>query len=294
MKIANRDFDFDNNIYVMGIVNVTPDSFSDGGKYVKTEEAVKHALKLIEDGADIIDVGGESTRPGSSRVCADEEISRVIPVIEGVRKVSDIPISVDTYKPEVALNALKSGANIINDVNGLVDGNMAKVAGSYEYVIAMHNPKPFGFDCVNAKKRVQVETDGGFDAAMASDYFMDKFLGEMKEIALRAKTEGIEKNRLMLDPGIGFFKNHEENITILRNLSKIRELGFPILLGCSKKRVIKETVGEDNLLAGTLATTAMAFWSGANVVRVHDVKENVTFLQMLKEGYGVKNGLYFN
>lgn len=261
MKIGSREFPINQRTYIMGILNVTPDSFSDGGKHNQLEQAVEHALKMVEEGADIIDIGGESTKPGYTMISAEEEINRVVPVIREIRKKSDIPISIDSYKSEVAKAALDAGADMVNDIWGLkYDKEMAEVVKSYQAVIClMHNRKTPSYE--NFLK--DVKTD----------------LQESIDIAYQA---GIDMNKIILDPGIGFAKNYEMNLKLIRNLELMHEQGFPILIGASKKSVVGLTLKEEveNRLSGTLAITVMAVMKGCQFIRVHDIKENYQAIKM--------------
>lgn len=239
---------------IMGILNVTPDSFSDGGRYNDTERALLHALRLVEEGADIIDIGGESTRPDHDPVGAEEELARVIPVVEAIhRHAPHIPLSVDTYKAEVARRAIEAGAHIINDIWGFKeDPEMAKTAAELGCpVILMHN------------RRNRDYTD------LVEDVKRD--LLESVEIA---RTAGVKDDNILLDPGIGFAKDHEENLQVMASLDKLVELGFPVLLATSRKRFIQSTLGSpaQDVLEGTAATVAYGIAQGCQLVRVHDVK----------------------
>ncbi len=261
MKIGNRDFPIGERTYLMGILNVTPDSFSDGGKHNRREEALHHARLLIEEGADIIDVGGESTRPNYTMISEEEEIARVIPVIEAIRREFDIPISIDTYKSKVAKAACEAGANLINDIWGLkYDPEMARIVKEQDTAVClMHNRK--AIDYTDFKK----------------DFYQD-----MKESLVIAENAGISKNKIILDPGIGFAKTYEMNLYLINHLEELQEFGFPVLLGASRKSVIgltlKETV--ENRLSGTIATSVMAVMKGCQFIRVHDVKENLRAIRM--------------
>ncbi len=237
---------------IMGILNVTPDSFSDGGRYNTVERAVAQARRLVEDGADILDIGGESTRPGSAAVSLEEELERIIPVIEAVSRELDTPISVDTYKPEAAKLALEAGASIINDIWGFRrDRRMAEVAAAYGCpVVLMHN------------REEPVYAD--FQADVKHDL--------LESVAI-AREAGVDPARIILDPGIGFAKNQAENLYMLRHLGEIAALGYPVLLGTSRKRVIRNVldVGTDEADSGTAATVAWGIAQGMNIMRVHDV-----------------------
>lgn len=237
---------------IMGILNVTPDSFSDGGRYHTVEAAVAQARKLVEDGADILDIGGESTRPGSAAVPLEEELHRIIPVIEAVSRELDTPISVDTYKPEAARLALKAGASIINDIWGFRrDPRMAEVAAEYGCpVVLMHNR----------------------EEPVYADFLADVKRDLLESISI-ARHAGVDPAQIILDPGIGFAKNQAENLYMLRHLGEITALGYPVLLGTSRKRVIRNVlnVDTDEADSGTAATVAWGIAQGMNIMRVHDV-----------------------
>lgn len=237
---------------IMGILNVTPDSFSDGGRYNTVERAVAQARRLVEDGADILDIGGESTRPGSAAVSLEEELERIIPVIEAVSRELDTPISVDTYKPEAAKLALEAGASIINDIWGFRrDRRMAEVAAAYGCpVVLMHNR----------------------EEPVYADFLADVKHDLLESVAI-AREAGVDPARIILDPGIGFAKNQAENLYMLRHLGEIAALGYPVLLGTSRKRVIRNVldVGTDEADSGTAATVAWGIAQGMNIMRVHDV-----------------------
>lgn len=255
MKIGNKVINFDERTYVMGILNITPDSFSDGGNYNEVDVAVKRAKEMIEEGADIIDIGGESTRPGADYVSEEEEIERVVPIIKAIKKELDVLISIDTYKSKTAEAAIKAGADIINDVWGFKkDRDMAKVAAKYNIpCILMHNrePKPY--------------------KNLMKDVIED--LIESINIALDA---GVKREDIILDPGIGFAKTYEENLIVMDNLEKIVELGFPVLLATSRKSMIGLALDlpVNERVEGTVATTVIGIMKGCRMVRVHDVLEN--------------------
>lgn len=255
MKIGNKEFKLGERTYVMGILNATPDSFSDGGKFNEVEIALKRVEEMIKQGADIIDVGGESTRPGFNVVEADEEIKRVVPVIKGIKEKFDIPVSIDTYKAETAEAAIKAGADIINDVWGFKkDKNMAAVAEKYDVpCILMHNRKDKPYE--NLMEDVKND------------------LNESIEIAMNA---GVRKENIILDPGIGFAKTYEENLIVMKNLKEIRNMGYPVLLGTSRKSMIGNALNlpVDQRVEGTLVTTVMGIMAGCEFIRVHDVLEN--------------------
>jgi len=257
LTFNNKKLTLGERTLIMGILNVTPDSFSDGGKFNETTRAVDHAIKMIHEGADIIDIGGESTRPGSAEVSQQEEIDRVVPVIEALNQHIKAPISIDTYKAKVAELALKSGADMVNDVWGLQrEPDIAKVAAEHDVpVFAMHN---------------QVGTEYEIDIIESMKFFFDKTI----EIALKA---GISEKKIILDPGIGFGKTPIQNIHVMSRLDEIKALGYPILLGTSRKSMIGKILDlpSDKRVEGTVATTVIGIMTGVEVVRVHDITENL-------------------
>ena len=263
MKIGNREFDVENRTYVMGILNVTPDSFSDGGKYNNIDMALKHAQSMVEDGADIIDVGGESTRPGYTLISEDEEISRVVPVIEALVKEFDIPVSIDTYKSKVAEAAVQAGSTLVNDIWGFkYDSRMAEVlAQSGVACCLMHN------------RDMEKNPYNNYLADVISD------LQECVNIAHKA---GVADDRIILDPGVGFGKDLNMNLQITNNLELLSILGYPVLLGTSRKSMIGLTLDlpVTERAEGTIATSVMGVMKGCSFVRVHDVKENKRAIKM--------------
>jgi dihydropteroate synthase len=254
--------DFRNRTLVMGILNVTPDSFSDGGRYNRLDDALAHARKLAADGADIIDVGGESTRPGSQPVSLEEELERVIPVVEAVAREIDLPISVDTYKAEVARQAVRAGAHIINDVWGAKkDPDMARTAAELDVpIILMHN-----------REKAEYRS------------LMDDICADLLESVEIVKQAGVRDERIILDPGIGFAKTYEDNLTVMRHLERVTSLGYPVLLGTSRKSMIGRTLDlpPDERVEGTAATVALGIVKGCRIVRVHDVKEMARVCRMM-------------
>lgn len=238
---------------VMGVLNVTPDSFSDGGLYIEKDKAVTHARELEADGADILDIGGESTRPGYTKVSGEEELRRVLPVIQAVTQQVNVPVSIDTYKAETARQALEAGATIINDIwGGKADPEMAKVAARYEVpIILMHNR-------VNA------------------DYtdLLPDIIADLQESIAIARRAGVCDTQIILDPGIGFGKNYEQNLEVMANLQEITDLGYPVLLGTSRKGMIAQTLNlpKHDRVEGTGATVCLGIEKGCQIVRVHDVK----------------------
>ena len=248
---------------VMGILNVTPDSFSDGGRYTEVDAAVEHAVRMVEAGADILDIGGESTRPGAQPVPADEEIRRVIPVIRAVREaLPRVPISIDTYKAETARRALEAGAHILNDVWGLkADPEMAKTAAEFGCpVVISHN---------------RAESAGYADIAR-------EVAAELLDSVRLALDHGVDPRNIWLDPGIGFAKETKDNLELMGRLDEIVRLGYPVLLGTSRKRFIRHTLDlpVDDVVEGTAATVALGIAQGCQIVRVHDVDRIVRTVRM--------------
>ncbi|GAF17663.1 dihydropteroate synthase [Bacillus sp. JCM 19046] len=239
---------------IMGILNVTPDSFSDGGKYNNLDRALQHVNKMVDLGADIIDVGGESTRPGYQPVSVDEELSRVVPIIEGISTRIDVPLSIDTFKAKTADAALTAGASIINDVWGAkADSQMAGVAVKYDApIILMHNRDNMNYGS-----------------------FIDDVIQDLNDSVSICLNSGVDKNKIWLDPGVGFAKSHEQNLQIMRELDQIVGLGMPVLLGTSRKSLIAKTLNlpVDERVEGTGATVCLGIAKGVSIVRVHDVKE---------------------
>lgn len=261
MKIGNRTFDTENRTYIMGILNVTPDSFSDGGKWNSLSAAVDHAKAMAEEGADIIDIGGESTRPGHQQISEDEEIERVVPIIQAVKRELDIPVSIDTYKARVAQAAVEAGADLVNDIWGLkYDPEMAGViARSGAACCLMHNKNGTEYQ----------------------DFYPD-MLRETEECVKLAKAAGIAEDKIILDPGVGFGKTYEMNLETIHYMERFHSLGYPMLLGTSRKSVIGLTLDlpADQRVEGTLVTTVMAVMKKYAFVRVHDVEENARVIRM--------------
>ncbi|MCX7678402.1 MAG: dihydropteroate synthase [Spirochaetes bacterium] len=258
---------------IMGILNVTPDSFYDGGRYISFEDAVAHALEMVEMGADIIDVGGESTRPGASFVPAEVEISRVCPVIEEIAKKCKVPISIDTTKAVVAREAIRCGASMVNDISGLTfDDEMVRVVA-------------------DANAHVVISHIRGTPQTMQQNVEYDDLLQEVRTFLQRAIEKalaaGVMREKIIIDPGIGFGKSLEGNYEILNNISFFKELGFPLLIGLSRKSLIGKLYDADeDRLPATIALNAIAVYLGADIVRVHDVRPHVLALkavEMLKK-----------
>ncbi|MBS3816414.1 MAG: dihydropteroate synthase, partial [Candidatus Thermoplasmatota archaeon] len=253
---------------IMGILNVTPDSFYDGGDYDAAEKAVERGVEMAEEGADIIDIGGESTRPGSERISKQKELERVVPVIEELSSQIDIPISIDTYKPKVAEKAVEAGADIVNDVFALrQEGMPEKIAGLDVPVIMMH---------MQGKPK-DMQEDPSYEDVIGD---ISSFFHERIEVAKKA---GIEEEKIIIDPGIGFGKKLEHNLEILDRLDEFSSLGYPVLLGASRKSFLGEILGKkaDNRLYGSLAVAADAVEKGVSVLRVHDVKETKDVVQTM-------------
>lgn len=258
--------------HVMGIVNVTPDSFSDGGKFSSTELAVAHALQLIAEGADILDIGGESTRPGATSVSLNEELSRVIPVIQALSAVSTVPLSIDTYKPEVMREAIAAGADIVNDVRALQEGQgqesaLAIVANSNVGVCLMHMQ--------GMPQTMQVNPSYGNVVAEVKQFLTDRLHAAM--------ARGIARERVLLDPGFGFGKTTAHNIALIQHLDSLTDIGQPLLVGLSRKAVLGKIAGgdEQQRLHAGIAASVLSVMKGARIVRVHDVKATVDALKVV-------------
>ncbi len=261
MKIGNREFAPTGHTYVMGILNVTPDSFSDGGKYNHMDAALYHVEEMLAQGMDLLDIGGESTRPGYTMLPPQEEIDRVLPVISAVKARFDVPVSLDTYKSEVAQAGLKAGADLINDIWGLkYDAIMASVSAAA------------GVPCCLMHNRQEAEYR----------QFLPELLEDLLETMLIADRAGIDREKIILDPGVGFGKTYDHNLEVLANLPSLHTLGCPVLLGTSRKSVIGLTLDlpADQRVEGTLVTSVYAAQSGCMFVRVHDIKENVRAIRM--------------
>ena len=261
MRIGKREFDVENHTYVMGILNVTPDSFSDGGKWDKLDKALFRAEQMLEEGADLLDIGGESTRPDFVPVSAQEEADRILPVVEQIRSRFDPVISVDTWKASVAEQAARAGADLINDIWGLRKGNdmAAVIAREGMACCLMHNK--------------ETNVYGNLMADLCRETL------ESVEMAVRA---GISADRILVDPGIGFALDYPQNLEVMRHLKEFCRIGYPVLLGCSRKSFIGRTLDlpVKERLPGTLVTTVLAVQAGCAFVRVHDVKENVQAVRM--------------
>lgn len=269
MKIGERTFQVAESAYVMGILNVTPDSFSDGGKFISIESALRQAEKMVDEGADIIDVGGESTRPGYQKISDEEEIQRTAHIIELIKTRFDIPVSIDTYKGKVALAALQAGADLVNDIWGLkYDRNLAKVIAEA------------GVPCCLMHNREQAVYHN----------FMEDVKSDLRESLEIAGEAGIAQDKIILDPGVGFGKTYEHNLQIIYKLKELKTFGCPVLLGASRKSVVGIALDlpVEERLEGTLAITVLGVMAGCAFVRVHDVLANKRAIQMaeaVREGW---------
>jgi dihydropteroate synthase len=264
LRLTFKEFSFDlsRKTLLMGILNVTPDSFSDGGTYYDIEKAVRHAHDMVHDGADIIDIGGESTRPGSEAVSLEEELGRVIPVIEKLSGTIPVPLSIDTYKSEIAQKALDAGATVVNDISGLrFDPDMAKVVANNQVpVIVMH--------IKGTPKDMQANPVYG--------NLIEEIIEYLEESSGIAEEAGVSPDKIIIDPGIGFGKTFEDNLEIIQRVSEFERLGKPILIGPSRKAFIGKILGDAppmERVEGTAAAIAVSIMNGANIIRVHDVKE---------------------
>lgn len=283
MRIGSRDFDVRNQTYVMGILNVTPDSFSDGGKWNSMDRALKHVEDMLAEGMDILDIGGESTRPGSDYSMPEqEEMERVLPCIEAVKARFDVPISLDTYKSRVAEAGIAVGVDLINDIWGLKwDSDMGRV-------IAKHGVAC----CLMHNRRAIVQEGNGESTENRFGYqnFLEDVKADLAESAELGRQAGISREQIILDPGVGFAKSYEQNLAILGHLDALQSLDYPILLGTSRKSVVGLTLNlpVTERLEGTLATTVLGVLKGCAFVRVHDVKENVRAIRMTRAILGAE------
>jgi dihydropteroate synthase len=254
--------DYGKKTLIMGILNITPDSFSDGGKFFNLENAIKHAEQMVEQGADIIDIGGESTRPGHTPLSAEEELERVIPVIKAISKQIKVPISIDTFKAQVARQSIEAGAHIINDIWGAkADPNMAAAAAELKCpIILMHNRPNHDYQ-----------------------YFMRDALNDLYESIMLVKAAGVKDENIILDPGIGFAKDYHQDMEMMQNLDKLVATGYPVLLAASRKRMIGNATGlpVDQRVEGTGASVCYGIQKGCQIVRVHDVKEIARMAKMM-------------
>ncbi|HEX8286988.1 MAG TPA: dihydropteroate synthase [Pyrinomonadaceae bacterium] len=278
-QTSERRINYSEKALIMAILNVTPDSFSDGGKFRSIDEALRRVEKFIEEGADFLDIGGESTRPNSVRISADEEIQRVAPVIEAIVKRFDVPVSIDTSKSEVAEKAIEAGAEIINDISGLrFDERIAEVAAKHKTgLVMMHLRGTFEtMHKLEPVENILSEVSSGFHQSIET-----------------AKSFSVESERIALDVGIGFSKTLEQNLELIAKLDKlVAEFAeYPMLVGASRKSFIGKITGADSPLErinGSIASAAIAVWNGANIVRVHDVKETRETLKVVNAIAGKK------
>lgn len=262
IECGDYTLNYHDKTLIMGILNITPDSFSDGGKFSTIDLAIKRAEEMLQHGADIIDIGGESTRPGASTVTQEEELDRVIPVIKNLSRVIKAPISIDTYKAEVAKQAIEAGASIINDVWGAkADPNMAKVAAEYDVpIILMHN-----------------RTNKNYEQLIP-----DMIVDLMESVAI-AKEAGVKDEKIILDPGVGFAKTMDDNLEVMRNLDAFVQVGYPVLLGTSRKSFIGHIldVPPTERMEGTGATVCLGIQKGCHIMRIHDVLEMSRMAKMM-------------
>lgn len=263
MIIGKQEFDTKHHTYIMGILNITPDSFSDGGNYNHIDKALFRVETMIKEGMDILDIGGESTRPGYRMISEEEEIERVVPVIEAVKCRFDVPVSLDTYKAKVAKAGIEAGADMINDIWGLLyDTDMADVIAKANVACClMHNKEEANYH-----------------------NFMEDVKTDLYRSIDLAEKAGIEKNKIMLDPGVGFGKTYEQNLEVIRRIGEAKTLGYPVLLGTSRKSVIGLTLDlpVEERLNGTLATSAYGIMQGCSFLRVHDIKEHRQLIKMME------------
>lgn len=277
LHIGGRLFNWGERTHIMGVVNVTDDSFSGDGLGHDVDAAVAQAERMVREGADLIDVGGESTRPGAEPVAVEEELGRVLPVLEALTRQLDVPISIDTYESEVAAAAVEAGASLINDVWGLrMDRQLAEVAARHQVpLVLMHNRS-------RPKDAVQTERLGGRYLGVEYNDLMGDIIRELRESIDLALQAGVEMHSIIVDPGVGFGKTVEQSLQIIGSLSELRVLGRPVLLGPSRKSFIGFTLGvpPDERVEGTSAAVAVGIANGADIVRVHDVKEMARVARM--------------
>ena len=267
LRCGNFHFDLSRPL-VMGIVNVTPDSFSDGGQHLRRDAAITHAQQLIAEGADIIDIGGESTRPGARPVGIQEELDRVLPIIEGLRGIS-VPISIDTCKPEVMQAAIAAGAQMVNDINALQDAAAMNAAATANVAVCLMHK-------LGDPQTMQRQPQYLDVVAEVGEFLRGRIAA--------AEAAGIVRERIAIDPGFGFGKTLEHNLDLLRHLDKLRELGVPVLAGLSRKSMLGAITGQDvnHRVPASVAAALIAVQRGANIVRVHDVRETVDALKILR------------
>lgn len=263
MIIGQKHFDIGKRMYIWGILNVTPDSFSDGGNFTQIDQALFHVEQMIDDGMDMVDIGGESTRPGYQKLSEDEEIARVVPVIEAVKARFDIPVSLDTYKSGVARAGIRAGADLINDIWGLqYDDQMASVIAEHKVAC-----------CIMHNRQEDVYHN-----------FIEDVCEDLSRSIQIAEKAGIADDKIILDPGIGFAKSREENLKLMQQVDLLKHFGYPVLLAASRKSVIGLTLDlpVTERVEGTIAISVLAAMKGCSFVRVHDVKENVRAVRMIE------------
>ncbi|NPC90799.1 dihydropteroate synthase [Bacillus sp. WMMC1349] len=272
LTAKHHTLSYEDQTLIMGILNVTPDSFSDGGKYNSIDRAVIHAKQLVKDGAHILDIGGESTRPGADKVSLDEELTRVIPIIEKLVQEIDVPISIDTYKAKVADEAIKAGAVIINDVWGAkADPQMASITAAHDVpIVLMHNRKERNY----------------------TNLIPDMISDLMESVSI-AKTAGVKEHHIVIDPGIGFAKTYSDNLAVMKQLEAFCQLGYPVLLGTSRKTFIGRVLDlpPEERAEGTGATVCLGIQKGCDIVRVHDVKQ-ISRMAKMMDAMMDKGGVY--
>ena len=259
LKLRDHVLPIGEHTCIMGVLNVTPDSFSDGGEYLDERKALEHAVRMAEEGADIIDIGGESSRPGAEAISTEEELARILPVIKAIRKKINVPLSVDTYKSEVARRALAEGASVVNDISALrMDPKMASVIADHDAGLVLMHMK-------GTPRTMQEEP--------AYDDVVSEVCGYLSQSIETAEDAGIDPDKIMIDPGIGFGKTLEHNLMLLRNLGELEDLEKPILVGTSRKSFIGKITGKrvEDRAFGTATSVALAIMNGASIVRVHDV-----------------------
>lgn len=281
LHLKNRDIDLEEKVVVMGVLNLTPDSFYDGGRYTREAQALRRVEEMIGEGADIIDVGGESVRPGAEPINLDEELSRVMPVIKKVRRLFSITVSIDTYKAEVARQAIEEGAEMVNDISGLrFDPDLRKIVAGYGVPLILVHIK-------GTPKNMQDNP--------RYHCLMEEIISYLRESIKLAEESGVDPARIIVDPGIGFGKTTAHNLEILRRLERLKSLGKPILVGLSRKSFIGNVLGlpQEERLEGGLAATCMAVSGGARIVRTHDVKPTrraVDMVQAILRGSDQRDG----
>ncbi len=299
MIIGGKTFDFDEHFYIMGILNVTPDSFSDGGKYNDMDQALSHAEQMIADGADIIDVGGESTRPGHIKITDSEEIERVCPIIEKLKESFDVPVSLDTYKSAVAAAGITAGADLINDIWGL-KWDYVRKSGISDTLVPGEDKEDTdredngklsmakviadaGIPCCLMHNREKSDTSGDdSDNPYGYNNFVEDVIADIKESIDIALKAGISRDNITIDPGIGFAKDLNQNLVMMNHLEELCKLEYPVLLGTSRKSMIGLTLDlpVTEREEGTIATSVIGYQAGCRIFRVHDVKANLRALKM--------------